>query len=593
MFQASRNWSGIAGLVPGMSKHLSYLPNLSGEKDPMGRAKLMNENGELVDNYDLIFRELFCVAASALAETTRESLLSAGLLWDQVLPTGAASISLAAATKDLKEARPYSTNLAEKGVRQFADASGGQGSLMFLVRRVNSDREVQKLEASGYRFAEIRQVSNIIKSSMQIQVNDLESKFDEMAVFSEARFTYEKGVHLGFFAIRTRQGEAGCDVVVRKGVRNLLPTAQLPINRLERWHMDVLETLDGESVAFILNRLESLKKLGGREMLFATQFCKTLNDLRSWVGDPIFDEAMLTAKPVDLPYANEEMAGPVINNYLIAFRLVLPPDTAILSPRCELTPLEFFRVDQLCCRSSPHKAAFPRAVHRELVPIISSVPSVQQQGASQTSRKQRSSWLPRWATQFGKDQSRGLSTKMGRLDRAKRVPPPMPDSFDTGSTLKLCDGRRSSERGREDRPARMSQTPDSAPGSGAEQPRSEAKFFGGIMVSQEVSVGVVDVDVDDASTMRVYGPKTGPAERGRSRLRKKGLGGFGSEEQVPALCDVASINSDAFEGQPFGGKASSGGSYMLTGGTSNAGVESSERPRTFVDELWELCTDDV
>ncbi len=41
-----------------------------------------------MDNYEMIFRELFCVAASALAAKMSDDLTNVGVLWDEIFHTG-------------------------------------------------------------------------------------------------------------------------------------------------------------------------------------------------------------------------------------------------------------------------------------------------------------------------------------------------------------------------------------------------------------------------------------------------------------------------------------------------------------------------
>ncbi|KAH7114686.1 hypothetical protein EDB81DRAFT_669628, partial [Dactylonectria macrodidyma] len=47
---------------------------------------------KMIERYDVIFRELFCLAAAALADRLREDLTSVGVLWDGILPTGGVTL---------------------------------------------------------------------------------------------------------------------------------------------------------------------------------------------------------------------------------------------------------------------------------------------------------------------------------------------------------------------------------------------------------------------------------------------------------------------------------------------------------------------
>ncbi len=57
MFRASRNWTSLVSLVPGITSHLSQL-----SQDSRNDIKLTNDHGEVIENYDMVFKELFCAA---------------------------------------------------------------------------------------------------------------------------------------------------------------------------------------------------------------------------------------------------------------------------------------------------------------------------------------------------------------------------------------------------------------------------------------------------------------------------------------------------------------------------------------------------
>ncbi|OLN91989.1 Signaling protein YkoW [Colletotrichum chlorophyti] len=502
MFQASRNWSGISTLVGGMANHLAHLPRRGRDRDTRAGIQLINEHGELIENYDVIFRELFCVAAAGLAEKMKEHLTSVGLLWDEILPTGASgerpghgtdrqgadAILSPDGTARKVEAASNVDDLVEKGVSRRKNHEFGRGSLMFLVRRVQTDREIERLEAAGYRFAELRQVSNIIGSSMQIKSAELESKLQNMAAYADDNNQLEPGVHLGFFGIRARVGSYGFDVAVRKGARNLLPSVKMPIDHLESWHLDLLRQLDRMTTLGMSRKLASLSNLNSREMHFASQLTETLDALRAWIDDPIFNEAMLTSIVVTLP-ANQAPGDGKSSQptSLIAFRLVIPIHVNVSSPRCEFVPLNFFKVHQLTGRDASRHLAFTQSVHRELAPVLQSVPlsnpkpTVQNKGQSRLPSRLR--MLGRLGPSYPVDsEGNPIPTVLGRSSSRA-------DSNESSSTLKLWPGRRNSD------PLSPGTSSFEAPPA---YPMNEAiaqpSPFGGIMVSEEIRVEVHTAD---------------------------------------------------------------------------------------------------
>ncbi|KAJ0164520.1 Signaling protein YkoW [Colletotrichum tanaceti] len=612
MFQASRNWSGISTLVGGMSNHLAHLPRRGRDRDSRAGIQLINEHGELIDNYDVIFRELFCVAAAGLAEKMKEHLTSVGLLWDEILPTGASGERPGHGTSSQQDgtaARPDGTtrkvktsstaaDLAEKGIGRRKHHEFGRGALMFLVRRVQTDRETERLEAAGYRFAELRQVSNIIGSSMQIKSADFESKLHNMAAYANENNQLEPGVHMGFFGIRARVGSYGFDVAVRKGARHLLPSVQMPIDRIEQWHLDFLRQLDRLTALGMSRRIASLSNVGTREAHFAAQLTDSLDALRTWIDDPILNEAILTSTVVTLP-ANHGPgdAAPPQPTSLIAFRLVIPIHVNVTSPKCEFIPLNFFKVHQLVGRHASRNLAFTQSVHREMAPVLQSVPPLEKPAPAKHSDKQ--SRLSSRLRRFGKlslshpvdSEGNPIPTVLGRTSSAT-------NSNESSSTLKLWSGRRDSDA----LSPGTSSFEAAPPAYTNHEAGNQSTPFGGIMVSEEIRVEVSNADdvahpvaheatishrrtptmmirrASDSTGNMVVGEQAGTAtEEGRSNSNAGvgvgGSGGGGGGIEMRTL-QVAEVRT----------KVHAGGATQ----TSNVEAERMNEAPTFVDELFAI-----
>ena len=420
MFRASRDWHGLAGVINGMAAHVARLPRKKDRDGGVGGGggggsnsnsssggsgvRLIDDNGDLVPNYNTIFCELFCLAAANLAEKTREHLTGVGVLWDEILPTGAGAPPIRrrrtvigdeeslARSVSFRRARKLSVDLAEKGEAWAAAAAArhrpqeeyGRGSLMFLVRHVEEAHEVERLEAAGYRFADVRQVSSIISSAMQIKTGDLEGKLRRMAAYAGGEgSTMEPGVHLGLFAVQARVGGAGFGVLVRKAAHNLLPAVDMRLERLEPWQTAVIRQLDQTKVAALYEKLAALTMSPSpREKKFAAQLRDAVRDLGDWVADPIFNEATLTSKTVQIPCRAaaeaEDSDDPTSATCtMITLQVVVPIHVVVESRECEFIPLSFFKVHQMVHENSPAVAAFARFVHREMAPIIYGVPVVE------------------------------------------------------------------------------------------------------------------------------------------------------------------------------------------------------------------------
>jgi hypothetical protein len=191
---------------------------------------LTNDDGEPIDNYSVIFRELFCVAADELAHQMNESVENIGVLFDDILSTG---------LKRTAKRRPAkSTPSSSVDIERTSTPVPilGRGQLLFLVRRANR-REAEHLQAAGYRFASTQNVVDIVARSMQVNFDELSPRITRMREYANETPLLEPGLHVGCFAVRAsvRGGGSGFDILVPKGQRNQIPTMQMPLETLDSW----------------------------------------------------------------------------------------------------------------------------------------------------------------------------------------------------------------------------------------------------------------------------------------------------------------------------------------------------------------------
>ncbi|KAI1095142.1 hypothetical protein F5B19DRAFT_504583 [Rostrohypoxylon terebratum] len=552
MFQVSRNWNSVNGMIDSMTNHLAHLPKCNRQR----KIRLITDDGQPIENYDAIFRELFCVAAASLADKLKEQLNDVGILWDDILSTGANQLpqKLDRSVVDCTLEEGTHGQLRGRGeIGVLRQHEYGRGSLMFLVRHIEHAHDVNRLEAAGFRFAEIHQVCGIIGSRMQIKTRDLKGKLANMAAFAEGGNVMRPGVHLGFFGVKARVGSFGFDVIVKKGTRNLLPTMPVPIERLEPWQMDIIRHLDRINVRIIFQLLDELKKLSPREVLFASQMYDALQALRAWIDDPIVDDAVMTSKVVQVPCQARVGSSSAKFCTMISLCIMVPIHVSASSPRCEFVPLNFFKIHQMAYKDSPQLAAFARYVHRELSPIGNSAP-IQPPRATcqQAGRAIFSSNRLNILRRLGKsnnsicdvmENNYWEQTQSTRRSSSQESNP-------AGSTKKLYN---------QDPPYRERLgTSDAMPDKTAViyQPHSLASL-GGIMVSQEIQV---DISQIDDSGRKVSIPSKAVTSTDRVTMVKAGAG-FNFEMDV------------------------------LPGGLVVAEREKVHEVITFVDELFAVCVD--
>ncbi|KAI1815039.1 hypothetical protein GGS20DRAFT_584851 [Poronia punctata] len=475
MFQASRNWPDMSNMIGGMADHLAVLAG-SGR----GRSvRLVSDDGQLTEHYDVIFRELFCLAAANLAARLKEDLTSIGILWDDILPTGGYRKRHSRRRSGGQSDRSDDSPILSHG-------QGGRGSLMFLVRRLEHAAEVDKFEAAGFRFADVHQVSGIIRAGMQIETADLGGTLLGMCTYAEQK-SMEAGVYLGFFGIRARVDSRGFDVLVEKWARNLLPSLALPLKRLEPWHVDFLSHYDGLCMPSLRQRLadESRGSLL-RESSFASLLASAISTFRTRIADRVFDEAIISCRPVQVPCRS----GPGSHGgecSMIVMHVVIPIHDSPHSPGCEFIPLSFFKVHQMVYKNSPHQNTFTRHLYRRLMPV-SEVPAPKSRLARRSMVRMLGSELSRLSRLF-------LGSSPGQEDPLP-LPLPLPlfkgrrasrgssnDTIPAVSTFKPC---RAAEIVGEDkkRYSGPQGIPPYAP------PGTITSNVGGILVSQEIKVDI-------------------------------------------------------------------------------------------------------
>ncbi|ERT01057.1 hypothetical protein HMPREF1624_02294 [Sporothrix schenckii ATCC 58251] len=666
MFRASRNWNSIEPILDGMHNHLAHLPTKKTVRDEAsnsnnGDVLLIGEHGEPIENYEAVICELFCTAAEALSAKLKVPLGKVGVLWDEIMATGDGGshrslqqrqrrverilqssafggghggTSEFRSTKEM--ANMDSSELAEMGVsRQQAAAAAaaaaaskeaaaaasrapeyGRGSLMFLVRYVDNVRELGDLEAAGYRFAELRHVSGIIGSSMQIKSWNLETKLRAMQTYARDAPMLEPGVHVGLFAVRARVGGVGFDVLVDREARNLLPSVPIPFETLQPWQLAFLRQLDRMTPDRAIRHMAGLEALTAVEAYFASQLVEAINALRSGLSDAaVFNESVLSAKVVEVPCRRNANGGGPSMAAMIAFCCVMPIHQNIASESCELVPLSFFKVHQLVDPDSPHHLDFLRSVHRDIFPIINAVPAPP---------KSPNAGIPGNTRLHNLYPSRGALGRLGRhgmhgtTDARSRVgsghtprSSSPHGSIKASSTKELwTGGRPSSDMGTQPSSGDLhglAMMDDAAAASGPMQ-----SSFGGIMVSQEITVDVHATTVDEhadaqdqrppppqppqqapqhaaagAGEQRQTAPDSHPREREHSPGGDSATQGPDSDPEPtsPVTVAVAPIRVIRSHREEVNQQHNMGVGVVV----ARAVAESESDTLTFVDELFGVC----
>ncbi|CEI39835.1 hypothetical protein FVEN_g2115 [Fusarium venenatum] len=481
MFQASRNWIGISGLINGMRRHLEQLPHKSRHRDAKKGIQLITDDGKLIEGYDVIFRELFCVAAAELSDQLNEPLINVGVLWDEVLPKETASNQAYLQALEKYRATGDSSETSSKGASEhhnmekevgLEEEIDGRGALMFLVRRLTSDEEMQRLVSAGYRFVDPGQVSNNSRFHQQIQSTEFKTKLRDMRIFVDQKIRIKAGVHLGFFAIQDT-GVNKPQVLVRKDARHLLPSIPLPMKTIQKSQIGLLERIAGLPVPEALQRLRTrgATPRSPDEESFAKHLSNAIHSLRKMVDEPSFQDAVLTTSMVRLPFGLD--GDQVDETVIMALRLKITHPVFSTSPNCQWMPLSFFKMRQTLAQS---RQEFIRVLHDEFDPLTlpaSRANNKLTSGPVSTMRRLRSA-----VTTTESKVKKSEMTVMRTRAESK-------DSGRSSSTVNLCP-----PGGSDDTP-QIPETMDIQPPTERHYSGYQQSFLnGGIVVFQEVTVQV-------------------------------------------------------------------------------------------------------
>lgn len=376
MFRTSRNWNGINHLLPGMHNHI-VRSGIKGRFGSSSEVNLLSDIGTPIEDYSIIFRELFCAAAAELAADLNQPLERMGVLFDEIIATG----------EEPKEKRGLSTKFNKRSAATAASsiidlerealgvAPPGKGSLLFLVSRVGR-REAERLQGAGYRFALPVYVLPILSKSLQVKSGSLTRRLEVMKDYAAAPHILDPGVHLAIFAVRASMGVGrhGFDILARRDAKNQLPTMQIPhVSALENWQVDYLKEMDNKSVSQSVKLLSKAAKPNNpspKIQEFAKQFLRALETLKGEIEDPIFNDAALIATPIKVPCCGSTEDSPPGLATLIVYRIIVPIHGRAPGKKLLFIPLPFFKMSQHIYPNSPDHGIFARKTYREFAPYV-------------------------------------------------------------------------------------------------------------------------------------------------------------------------------------------------------------------------------
>ncbi len=342
----------------------------------------MDESGTAINNYSLVFRELYCVAAADLAKDLNQPLERIGILYDDIINTGQEPPNSRMQIGRKDTATGTTDSAADVGQGSFM----GKGQLLFLVSSVGR-RESERYRGAGNRFAHPSLVLPFLSKRLQIRIELLSRRFEMMREYVSDLHMLDPGIHMACFAIRAalQVGRQGFDILARKDSKNALPTMQLPIDSFEDWQVEWLKKMDSMSVSACIKYLfknTKPKNATPVEQKFAKVLLTTLEALKEEIDDPFFNDTFLVAKPIEAPCRGKDKDSPPGTALLLAFRIVTPIHSRAPGKKLEFVSMNFFKMQQHVYQNSPSHIHFARKSYREFYTILGLSP----QGDGNSSR---------------------------------------------------------------------------------------------------------------------------------------------------------------------------------------------------------------
>jgi len=303
IFRVSRNWIGIADLIPSMREHLHATGYLQAGSPGHGGGSRISMESEEDISYSATFRELFCVTAQEIAQTLDMSLQHLGCLYEDVLTTGTV-MNRALWTTNYGNKTILATDVATKSRDIESGIVNpilfGKGQMLVLTRTVDT-AEANRLQNLGYGFASIGKVSDHLARSLQIPRDDLEDLVGRLQSFNQREVAAPaKGSYLASFLIQPKPAMRGLDIIVPRANPDRLPMVKLSNDELDSRQIALLSTFDGLTLDTCLSRISQRSQTGSSDDMFVEKFRNRILDLVRDCPERTLHYATFSAQQLDM-----------------------------------------------------------------------------------------------------------------------------------------------------------------------------------------------------------------------------------------------------------------------------------------------------
>ncbi|KAF2840815.1 hypothetical protein M501DRAFT_971220 [Patellaria atrata CBS 101060] len=375
LYRASYDWNTVIPLIPAMKAHLRKI----GASTDAPRASLGGiatgsvdwDSGDEHVDYSVMFRELFCVAASNLADYLKCTIGELGTLYEEITMSGISNPKPMSAMSSGFRLLKKRVADAESGREHMEPVMFGAGQILFLVRQID-DREATRLIDLGFRFAEVAQVGEVIAKGIQVPVVTMTETINRLRAFPGKDSTIPvPGTYLSCFCIRPiiSKRTGVWEVLVTDSQRGRLPMVKVKERPLEDWQMNFIKGMEGMTVNQILTAIQAHKSTANSHSFLQWVFLweNRINQLADVVPEPFFQNAFLSSDLLPA-YGQIRDLGMDSKVNILAFCIIPDIHSSSLQISQKLTyiPLTFFLARQRVYENAPDHAKFAKQVFSEL-----------------------------------------------------------------------------------------------------------------------------------------------------------------------------------------------------------------------------------
>lgn len=376
IYRVSRNWSGVVDLVPSMRDHLLSSGYLQ-PHTPMGNGSRTSMGMEDKENssYSTTFRELFCVAAHDIARSLETRLQDIGALYEDVLTTGTLLTKTMWYSNHDQKAIIAADVAATPGDIEAGLVNPilfGKGQLLVLTKRVETE-EANRLQNVGYRFASLDQVGDVLARSLQISRDDLNLLVARLQLFCQRQaWVPPKGTYLASFLLQPSPMMKGLDVIVPRLTPDRLPMVKLSAEELSPKQVKILSQFNGLTMDECIGRIQQRSGTGSEDDMWLEKFRTKMHELLREVPEPSLRQAVFSSQQLDAVHGvsgqNEMSDGTVFS--FCGIKEVYSQTLQSRALRC--VPMSFFRTQQRCYPGCPDHAILAHKNHKEFASLMSS-----------------------------------------------------------------------------------------------------------------------------------------------------------------------------------------------------------------------------